>query len=90
MGTGLAIGLIGPALLFALFYGWKGEDMAVVDFIAQQYQTRLLAPVLSLCALANLGSFWLLIQRQQFDRVRGVVLATLLLGICIVVLKFQG
>jgi hypothetical protein len=90
MATGLGIGLIGPALLFGLFYGWKGEGMAVVDFLAQQYQARLLAPVLSLCALANLGSFWLLIQRQQYDRVRGVVLATLLLGITIVVLKFQG
>lgn len=90
MLTGLGIGLIGPALLFSLFFGWQGGDLRLVDFIAQQYQARLLAPVLSLCAIANLGSFWLLIQRKHYDRVRGVVFATLLIGICIVVLKFQG
>lgn len=90
MFVGLGIGLVGPTLLFALFYGLKAGDLRLVEFIAQQYRTRLLAPVLSLCAIANLASFWLLIQRKHFDRVRGIVLATLLIGICIVVLKFQS
>jgi hypothetical protein len=88
--TGLTLGLLGPVALLLLFFLWKGGDASLLEFIARQAHGRLLAPVLSLCALANLGSFWLLISRQQYDKVRGVILATLLLGIVIVLLKFQS
>jgi hypothetical protein len=88
--TGLALGLLGPVALLLLFFLWKGGDASFLEFIARQAQARLLAPVLSLCALANLGSFWLLISRQQYTKVKGVILATLFLGIVIVLLKFQS
>lgn len=88
--TGLALGLLGPVALLLLFYAWKGGEISLFEFLARQAKGRLLAPVLSLCALANLGSFWLLINKQQYDKVKGVILATLLLGIVIVALKFQS
>jgi hypothetical protein len=88
--VGLLLGLLGPGGLLWLLFAWKGGDTSFIDFLARQNQGRLLAPVLSLCALANLGSFWLLIQRQQYDKVKGVIFATLLLGITIVFLKFRA
>lgn len=88
--VGLGLGLLGPLALFMLFFAWKGEDATLLAFLSLQTRGHLLAPVLSLCALANLGSFWLLIHRQQYSKVKGVILATLLLGLVIVALKFQS
>lgn len=71
-----------------LFFMWKGTDTSLFEFYSTQYRARLLSPLLSLCAIANLGSFWLLLQRKQYLKVRGLILSTLAIAIVIVFLKF--
>lgn len=88
MVIGAAVGLIGPAALLYLFFVWKGTDSSLIEFYGTQYRARLLSPLLSLCAIANLGSFWLLLQRKQYVKVRGLILSTLAIAILIVFLKF--
>jgi hypothetical protein len=85
---GIGLGLVGPVLLFGLYFIWKGGDFSFIDFISQQYRLRLLSPVISLCALINLGLFWWFIQREQSAPARGIIIATLFWALLMVILKF--
>jgi hypothetical protein len=71
-----------------LFYVWKAGEGGFMAFLKTQYNARLLAPILSLSALANLAAFWLFMQRNNYPKARGVIIATLFLGIIIIWLKF--
>lgn len=88
--TGLLVGLILPAAALLLFFAWKGEDTQLLDFFICQQQNRLLSPLLSLAVLPNLGIFWIFIKRNQYMQARGVIFATLLLAVCVILLKFSA
>lgn len=90
MLTGLLVGLILPLSVLLLFFAWQGEGMGLLDFYIRQHQNRLLSPLLSLAVLPNLAIFWIFIKRNQYFQARGVIMATLLLAICVIVLKFSA
>jgi len=79
-----------PVAALLLFFAWKGEAVGLIDFYMRQQQNRLLSPLLSLAVLPNLGVFWVFIRRNQYNQARGVIMATLLLAICVIVLKFSA
>lgn len=88
--TGFLVGLILPAAALLLFFAWKGEGIGLFDFFIRQQQNRLLSPLLSLAVLPNLGVFWIFIKRNQYLQARGVIMATLLLAVCVILLKFSA
>lgn len=90
MLTGLFVGLMLPAAVLLLFFAWKGEGIGLFGFFIRQQQNRLLSPLLSLAVLPNLGIFWIFIKRNQYMQARGVIFATLLLAICVILLKFSA
>jgi len=49
---------------------------------------NLLSPLLSLCAVINLGVFFLFIKINYLQTARGIILSTFLYGLLIVGLKF--
>lgn len=79
-----------PVSALLLFFAWKGEEVGVIDFYLRQQQNRLLSPLLSLAVLPNLGVFWVFIKRNQYFEARGVIMATLLLAVCVILLKFSA
>lgn len=79
-----------PTAALLLFYAWKGEGIGLFDFFIRQHQNRLLSPLLSLAVLPNLGLFWIFIKRNQYLQARGVIMATLLLAVCVILLKFSA
>lgn len=84
------VGLILPAAALLVFFAWKGEDTQLLAFFIRQQQNRLLSPLLSLAVLPNLAVFWIFIKRNQYFQARGVIMATLLLAIGVIVLKFSA
>ena len=88
MLTGTLIGTISP--LFCLFCYWLFV-YSFMSFIPQFFKYlsvgKILAPVLSLCVLPNLGFFFLFINKNNFKTGQGIILGTILHAILIFYLK---
>ncbi len=85
---GVLIGLLAPSLGIIIFYFSKFEGSSLELFITTSVQEKLLSPLLSLCAVINLAVFYLIIQFEKYQTAKGVILATFLYGLAIVLLKF--
>jgi hypothetical protein len=88
LSTGLLLGLLLPALALLVYALFMRGDSEVFAFIREQQRIRLLSPLISLAALLNLGLFFLLIQGNRYQLVKGIIAATLLWALLIVYLKF--
>ncbi len=92
--TGLVVGLLMPVAGFFL-YGlihitWVRPVMDLHGFVHDLFfGTRdNQAPIISLSLIANLAPFFLFDRRDMHKAMRGVITATLVYGIAIVVLIF--
>jgi len=85
---GVIIGLIIPVLFFLLYYLFRFQQYAFADYIRFLIESKKLANVLSLTVLPNLAPFMLFINSNRYSSGRGVLGATVVLGIVIFVLKF--
>jgi hypothetical protein len=86
--VGIPAGLLGPTLGILIFYFANFTDDSLATFIELSVKEKMLSPLLSLCAVINLGIFYLFLQFEYYYSARGVILSTLLYGLVIVVLKF--
>ena len=86
--TGILLGLAGPLILAFLFYISKFGNASLSTFLEAAAKEKLLSPLLSLCALVNLGSFYLFLNAEKYYIARGIILSTFIYGFVIVVLKF--
>jgi len=87
---GCLMGLVGPAFVFLVFFALQSESPSPEQYVGRLQRLNLLSPVLSLCTLINLGSFFLLLRFDQLERARGVLLSTLLMAILVAYIKFSG
>lgn len=85
---GIALGLLGPLLALLGFYVVKFGTIPLMEFMETAIDKGMLSPLLSLCAIVNLGLFYLLLQTNRLYAARGVILSTIVIGFVIVVLKF--
>lgn len=85
---GLIAGLIGPVIGIAIFYFVNFSHSPVLQFFRMAARQNLLSPLLSLCAILNLGIFFLFIKVNHLHSARGVIISTFLYGIMIVIFKF--
>jgi hypothetical protein len=88
MGT--LMGLFGPLLVFLVFFALQSQSATPEDYAARLRRLNLLSPIISLCTLINLGSFFLLLRFELMERARGVLLSTLLMAILVAYIKFSG
>lgn len=86
--AGSLAGLIGPILGILIFYFYNFAGQNFLDFMQLSAEKRLLSPLLSLCAVINLGVFYLFIRVDYLSSAKGVILSTFLYGLAIVVIKF--
>jgi hypothetical protein len=85
---GLMLGLLIPVLGVLVFYYSKFAAVDLLQFVQVATKHKVLSPMLSLCAILNLGTFYLFLNKNLYLTARGIILATLLYGATIVVLKF--
>jgi hypothetical protein len=85
---GLIIGLLAPTLGIIIFFYSKFSESNLSEFLTISIQEKVLSPLLSLCAVINLAVFYLFIHFDKLQTAKGVILATFIYGLAIVLLKF--
>ncbi|MFN9518509.1 MAG: hypothetical protein ACK574_02120 [Bacteroidota bacterium] len=85
---GIITGILAPLAGVVIFYAINFSGEPMLEFLTASIKNKLLSPLLSLCAVINLGLFYLYLQFNYLYSARGVILSTLLLGLAIVVVKF--
>lgn len=87
---GFIVGIIATVfgLVFAIQIFGKSEDWSVVlrQAIAEGFLTKLM----SIGALLNLGAFFLFLKKKQDHRAKGVLIATILVFIATMIIKFTN
>jgi hypothetical protein len=85
---GLSVGLAAPTIGILIFYFTKFSESSLALFVTVSIQEKMLSPLLSLCAVINLAVFYLFIHFEKLQTGRGIILATFIYGLAIVLLKF--
>lgn len=86
--TGIIIGLIGTTVGTILWIVCL-SDANIPDTIKNAYQQKLLAPIVSAGALVNLASLFLFLKQKKNNEARGVIIATLLVAVFVVIQKLR-
>jgi hypothetical protein len=85
---GFSIGIFAP--FFFLFCYWL-NSYSFMQFIPMFFlyllKGKVLAPVISLCVIPNLGIFYLFLNSEKFKSSRGTIFATIIVGFLIMYLK---
>ena len=84
---GLLVGFISPVVFFLIYYIFRFEQYSFTEYIRILVESKKLVNVLSLTVLPNLGPFMLFINSNRYSSGRGVLAATIILGIVIFILK---
>jgi hypothetical protein len=86
---GVIIGLVTPVLFFLLYYLFRFGQYGFGDYLRLLVESKKLANVLSLSVLPNLAPFMLFINSNRYSSGRGVLGATIVLGILIFIIKLS-
>ncbi|MDX2001928.1 MAG: hypothetical protein SFW35_05835 [Chitinophagales bacterium] len=85
---GTICGLLGPILGMFIFYLLKFTSMPFPEFVASALKPNVLSPLISVGAfLVNLGLFFLFLNINWNLPARGVIFATFILAIIVLVLQ---
>ncbi len=84
---GLIVGFISPIIFFALYYLVRFSQYEFADYLNLLIESKKLVNVLSLTVLPNLAPFMLFINSNRYSAGRGVLAATILIGIVIFIMK---
>ena len=85
---GLILGLMAPTLGIIIFFYSKFSESNLSEFLTISIQEKMLSPLLSLFAVINLAVFYSFIQFDKLHTAKGIILATFIYGLAIVLLKF--
>lgn len=86
--VGFAPALLLPLLAFVFFYLLQMQQMTFEFYLETVKTPNMLSKILSFGCIINLGVFFLFITRDYYNAARGVIAATLLYGIPVVIAKF--
>ncbi len=85
--TGWLIGTILPLIIFMITYQVKYNEVEFSVYLRNIWNMQIFIKILSLCVFPNLG-FFLLFYRLKYDlAARGVILATFIYAIVVLILK---
>ena len=87
---GLLAGVLLPFLVMFIVYLSSYAYLTVPDFLRKMAFQAVFMKLLSLCAIVNLGSFFLFYQTQHDRAARGVILATLIFAILVMIQQLSG
>lgn len=85
---GFIIGLAAPLIVMFGFWRYQFGHTSLIGFYEVMVQSNNLPGLISIGLLGNLGAFFLFYRQKLDVSARGVILATFLYGLLIVILKF--
>ena len=85
---GTILGIAWPALVMVVFYFMEFVNYPLDIFFDKLMEMRLFSKLVSVCVYPNLLLFFIFIWRDRLYSARGVLLATILLGFLVIILKF--
>ena len=86
---GLIIGLLLPLITsYLIFYFRFGDTLSIQEFVEGMIQVQGFTKLLSVSVIPNLLFFLLAIRLERLLAARGIVTATLLYAIVVIVLRF--
>jgi hypothetical protein len=85
---GFILGLIGPLMGAVAFYLMQFSDMPFIYFLENAIKAGVQTELISLCTVFNLLIFFIFIWSNLQAAARGVILATFIYVIIVLVLKF--
>tara|TARA_B100000676_G_C17551404_1_gene567599 strand:- start:259 stop:540 length:282 start_codon:yes stop_codon:yes gene_type:complete len=86
---GTIIGLIAPVAAFVVYIAFFTDNPDPIGVYRQLVQMDLLSHAMSLSVLINLVIFFMNIKTRRDQEARGVLLATILYGITIAIIRFS-
>ncbi|KAA3649056.1 MAG: hypothetical protein DWP98_07595 [Bacteroidetes bacterium] len=87
---GMIVGFVLPAFTMLIFYYSSYAYLTVPDFLRKMAFQAILIKLLSLCAVVNLGGFFLFYQTKNDKAARGVIFSTLLIALFVMFKKLHG
>jgi len=87
---GVLAGLVTPVIFFMLYFLFRIHSTDFAGYLKFLIESKKLVHVISLVVFPNLIPFFLFLNSSRYRAGRGVLGATIVLGIVIFVLKFTG
>lgn len=87
---GTLTGLLVPAFIMALIYAMKFGESTIGSFLHAIVSQGVVAPIIALSLLGNLGLFFLFLKFDKLWASRGVMIATLVYGLLMLYFKLRG
>ena len=85
--TGLVLGLLVPVLAIVILWIFNAEG-SLFNYLKGFYRVNSLAGLVSLSAIPNLLLFFIFIWTNKYKSARGVIFATLIVAVIMLLLKF--
>ncbi len=89
MWIGTLLGLVSPITVLIFFYLANYTHISFYSFLSKYMEHKALVPLFSLCAIINLGLFYLFIQKDKYYAARGIIFSTLIYAIIIFAYKLS-
>jgi len=86
--SGFAVGLLSPPIAFSIFVTIVFPGEQLMDIIERYIIRNVLTHVISLAAIINLPLFFLSLHGQLENTARGILGATIIYGLLIIIMKF--
>ena len=86
---GAVIGIIAPIAAFVVYVAFFTKNADPIEMFNQLVAMNKLAHAMSLSVLINLLIFFMNIKTHRDEAARGILLATILYGITIAIIKFS-
>ena len=87
--VGTLAGIILPLMVMGVVYFSSYAYLTVPQFLRKMVFASIILKLLSLCAVINLGAFFLFYRVEHDKAARGVIFATMVLAFIVVVDKFM-
>lgn len=84
---GILLGLVAPSIVYFIIYLAGFNHISFVNFFQMLNEKDVFTKILSLCGLANLLVFFIFIWTNRLLSARGVLVATFIFTIIVLVLR---
>ena len=85
LALGFLIGFLIPPVIFFAVYHFNDHKGSFIDYINGLWKMQALVKLGSLCVFANVGAFWLFLNSKAEKSARGILGATILYALFVLI-----
>lgn len=86
--VGFIVGLIAPFIVFFIYYKMYYDFLNFNAYVVDAFMKNVFTPLLSLCVIVNLGIFYFCYWKYYNYAARGIIGATFVYALIVLLLKF--